>query len=416
MSTKVLLSCLFCLFLFLLPSQLGKHFWPNYSVFQGTRIDYLAPTVYLTDILALLIIAWWLKSQKIRLTGNYYWLGLILLILFNTLLALNSWVAILKWIKVGGLIILGWVIAQHGNKAWLKRIWFVLFTSLVIFSLIGIAQVLTGASLGGIFYWLGERTFSLTTPGLALTSWGGREALRAYSTFSHPNSLAGYLGVGVIVLFWLKQHLSLRTNGLIIVGIGVVIGCLVLTASKGVIVSLIIVGGIALVGTYHQRLLQMSLKLVLWLTILVSVLGLWGGSVNQVIVRTTSNPVKERLLMTGVAKSLFWSHPLFGVGLNNYLIGQSQLELIQPVKRLYQPVHNVVLLILTESGLVGLVMLLVFLNFWINTALHNHHWGLVLAVFFIALTGTVDHYWWSLQQNLFLLPLVFGLNFRRDLS
>src|SRR5438105_4334390 len=39
------------LLLFLLPTQLGKHFWPEFSFVQGLRIDYLSPTLYVTDML-----------------------------------------------------------------------------------------------------------------------------------------------------------------------------------------------------------------------------------------------------------------------------------------------------------------------------------------------------------------------------
>jgi hypothetical protein len=45
------------LFAFLLPTQLGKHFFLDFSFINGIRIDYLAPTIHVTDILALLIIA-----------------------------------------------------------------------------------------------------------------------------------------------------------------------------------------------------------------------------------------------------------------------------------------------------------------------------------------------------------------------
>jgi hypothetical protein len=47
---------IFWLLIFLLPVQLGRHFWPDFSFVLGLKIDYLAPTVYLTDLLVLLIL------------------------------------------------------------------------------------------------------------------------------------------------------------------------------------------------------------------------------------------------------------------------------------------------------------------------------------------------------------------------
>src|SRR5690606_3203799 len=31
--------------------QLGKHFWPPYSIIHGLRVDYLSPTLHVSDIL-----------------------------------------------------------------------------------------------------------------------------------------------------------------------------------------------------------------------------------------------------------------------------------------------------------------------------------------------------------------------------
>ena len=42
-------------FVFLLPTQLGKHFFLPFSFVSGVRIDYLAPTIYLIDIVFLLL-------------------------------------------------------------------------------------------------------------------------------------------------------------------------------------------------------------------------------------------------------------------------------------------------------------------------------------------------------------------------
>ncbi len=54
----------FILFLFflLLPTQLGKHFFFPVSFIAGVRIDYLAPTLYTTDILFFLLFFFFSKA------------------------------------------------------------------------------------------------------------------------------------------------------------------------------------------------------------------------------------------------------------------------------------------------------------------------------------------------------------------
>ena len=37
-------------FLVTIPTQLGLHFWPEWSKVAGIRVDYLSPVLYLTDI------------------------------------------------------------------------------------------------------------------------------------------------------------------------------------------------------------------------------------------------------------------------------------------------------------------------------------------------------------------------------
>ena len=46
------------------------------------------------------------------------------------------------------------------------------------------------ASLNGLFWWLGERTFTSSTPGIAKAVIDGRLLMRPYATFPHPNVLA----------------------------------------------------------------------------------------------------------------------------------------------------------------------------------------------------------------------------------
>ncbi|MCX6730896.1 MAG: hypothetical protein NTZ55_03540 [Candidatus Roizmanbacteria bacterium] len=43
-------------FSFFIVSQLGKHFFFPFSYLSGIRIDYLAPTIYFTDILSIPLI------------------------------------------------------------------------------------------------------------------------------------------------------------------------------------------------------------------------------------------------------------------------------------------------------------------------------------------------------------------------
>ena len=75
---------------------------------------------------------------------------------------------------------------------------------------LAVLQVALGHTLQGPFYWLGERAISVATPNAARAEVFGRVVLRAYGTFSHPNILAGWLVVSLLILIMLRsQGLSL---------------------------------------------------------------------------------------------------------------------------------------------------------------------------------------------------------------
>ena len=108
-------------------------------------------------------------------------------------------------------------------------------------------------SLGGIFWFLGERTFTVDTPGIARfplclpSFFGCIEFLRSYATFPHPNVLAGYLAVGVPLL--LNKQIAKYTNKQInklntVRKIAIVLGllALVLTFSRSAVLVMILFG------------------------------------------------------------------------------------------------------------------------------------------------------------------------------
>src|SRR5581483_7422034 len=63
---------LFFLSILFLPSQLGKHFWPTFSYVEGIRIDYLSPTLYLTDVLIGLLFFTVLFTRNVQTGKNFF--------------------------------------------------------------------------------------------------------------------------------------------------------------------------------------------------------------------------------------------------------------------------------------------------------------------------------------------------------
>src|SRR5258708_7934878 len=209
---------LFYLFILLLPTQLGKHFWPDFSIVSGIRIDYLSPIVYVTDVLVFLLLVNFLLRQRVFVISNlktqisnlhlksqkYYRVdaAIILFFLCNILFASRPLLSLYGFVKLSELAFLAIYLARTTRSYVQVQQVSVLFACSSIFeSLLAISQYLNQGSLNGIFYYFGERTFTGDTPGIANAAIGGTLILRPYATFPHPNVLAGYLLIAMVLLW-----------------------------------------------------------------------------------------------------------------------------------------------------------------------------------------------------------------------
>jgi len=109
---------------------------------------------------------------------------------------------------------------------------------------------------------------------------------------------------------------------------------------------------------------------------------------------------------------MFKTSPLSGIGLNNFIVRLPEFWPMTGFTYWLQPVHNIYLLILTETGIVGLlifVWLLILTYRRLLKTLTINHWPLIISLAAILLLGLVDHYWVTLQQTQLLLAVILGL-------
>jgi hypothetical protein len=358
---KVELLILYLLIL-LLPSQLAYHFWPDWSFVFGIRVDYLSPTVYLTDILIVgLLFIWFIR---VKVFPKFIFV-LVLFAIINSYFSISPIASITKWAKVLELSLFAFYVSKNKSYFQGRNFLVVLSISLAAFSLIGILQFINGGTLGGALYYLGERSFNLSTPGIALENIMGREYLRPYSTFPHPNSLAGYFSV-FLVLYPNLLKVPFFLSGLVVLISGS------LSAYLGIVGTLL-----------FKNLSRVFLVSVVVISLILPIVSIGGGG----------EVVEERMILAKLAGEIISSRFFVGSGLNTFVYNNS----------LMQPVHNIFLLVFSELGIFGL------LGFcW----LFFKGFARLPKVFvFILLTGFFDHYWLTLQQNMVLLALVFGLVF-----
>lgn len=366
------------LIVFFLPTQLGLHFWPAFSRAAGIKVDYLSPTLYFTDLLLLAFcflnfasIFKWLKKYLLLV------ISILVFVLLNSLLGLSPLNSLLWWSR-NLLYLLFFLTLCLRRVSWLQ-IKTSLLTSTILVVFLEIFQFLHQGSAGGLFYWLGERSFTSSTPGLGRLSWFGLDLIRPQSTFSHPNSLAGYL----LLVYFLFQHFKSPLWSKMVVFTG-----LILALSKGALLAFL------LVFTFQLN----SLFLILGFL----VLALGQILLPQII--GSYRFIADRLFLLAPAKTIISRFPIWGVGLGNFIPALGNLlpgSFLLPAK--LQPVHNIFLLGLSELGLVGVTFFAVLGQVVRPKSFKPSIWILISL---IVITGSFDHYWWTLPQNKLILLLV----------
>jgi O-antigen ligase len=143
------------------------------------------------------------------------------------------------------------------------------------------------------------------------------------------------------------------------------------------------------------------------LSILLPLLAARGMAVAKQLGESYSG----RAELAVAAGKMFSEKPLLGIGLNNFSLELPQKNLGQPSYWRLQPVHNIFLLSLSETGLAGFLALFLLCYLAIKKASPKRGYALA-ALLFVLLTGFFDHYWLTLQQNQLLLAITLGLSFK----
>jgi hypothetical protein len=374
--------------IFFLPTQLGKHFFFPFSYISGVKIDYLAPSFYITDCIFILLFL--LSLQKINIQFSKKITILIIFITFNIIFSLSPWISIYKWIKFIEIIAL-----FHALNIELKSKFILI--SLVASSVIQLSlvlyQMVNHHSLQGIAYFLGERYFSISTPGIAKVTLQGIEVLRGYGTFSHPNSMGGFYVFFYTFILFDKRFNSFLKLKYLFLGISSIL--IFLSFSKIAIFTFLII-------TIYYASKYITCKLCAFGRIIILLI------LSLIFLSAKGDPesFEKRIFLIKNSLVTFIQHPIAGTGNGAYLLAQIQFPTHYPYLFI-QPVHNIFILALVESGFPLFVFSIFLLIPYIKRNLNSMTFRMLLLV--VLVTGFFDHYWLTLQQNLIAIPVVFAL-------
>lgn len=383
---------LFLLILFL-PTQLGRHFFLSSSYFFGIRVDYLSPTIYFFDILS--VIVFWLNFKYLfNFVKQKKVILFFLLLILNSIFSLFPLLSIYKTLKIFQWLAIFLIIKK--NLSFKKRglILNAFLGGTTIELIISLGQFMAKKSIGGFFWFLGERTFSLSTPEIAKVNILGHEALRAYGTFSHPNSLAGFY---LLLYFYYltknnKKNFSWPRFFLLLF-----CSFLILISFSKLAISLWFFGNFFYLSQKQIRC---------WLCFFAKIFTFSLPFLIFISTQTDPLSLKNRLLLFDEWWRVFKLKWILGTGLGAYVKAK---ELIKTASLPYyifaQPVHNLHLLLLIEMGVIIFLIFFFLVYPWLKKIWLKNQW--VFLMFFFS--SLLDHYWWSLPQNFFLLSVITAL-------
>lgn len=348
---------------FLIPFQLGYHLNIDQATVYGFKIDYLIPTLYISDIFIFLLLILSFKKDLLKRSYFLYVIPFLFFIILNIYFSVNPIPAVYKWIKVLEMIALGIVIFTTKQFSPLKHFVKPLSLSVLLVSILGILQYLNNGSIGGLFYWLGERTFIFNDPNIAPYP---------YSTFSHPNSFAGFLFVFLLLFIQYKNSFNIKYFYAVVL---LVTSNIILTNSLNVYLTVV-------------ALILISLRR--------------SASLNALTIDLSQRFISHRIELIESSWQMFKKSPFLGVGQNNFIPNLVSVSNKFISAWELQPVHNIFLLVLSETGLIGLsIFLFTLFNLF---SISN------LPLLAILITGLSDHYWLTLQQNMLLFTFVLALS------
>lgn len=430
------------IFFFLLPWQTRYIF--GWSYLSGASTQFGILSVYATQVWLLVGVLWIYLGKNLRSwifalpSSNpaievYHRraillsLAILLLAGLSSLWAAQSIPALAALIDLAGACLV--FVALLDKRVDLKRVAMAFVLGLIIPVGLGLAQVLLGGSGASTLFGLAGRDAQAL--GDAVLVFDGTRVLRAYGSFPHPNIFGGYLAVGVLLAMYLATGKHRRAWFTIA---GVLFLGLILTASRSALLGLLLGGTTIVLSGYilplgkgevrrgHNRGTAASLTaMTIAVTVIVLALGaellapslvssLRGGGVTEA--RSLSERADQYREWSSTMHGADW---LIGNGPRNYVFALADVHPDRGVWE-YQPIHNVPFLLLSELGLIGLILV----GMWIvelyrqNVArwpdretIYAFGCGAVLFVIIF-----FDHYLWSSWNGLVLVVYVGALLIR----
>jgi len=399
-----ILEYIIYLLAFFLPWQTRWIIKPG--VMNGGYWEYGTISLYIFDLILMagIILYVWHKNNSINKNKPWPFILFGSIILINVFWSDNKELAIFYFVRI--ILALGFYVLLSRTK----------FNKLyLIYSFLAAAL---GQAIFGIWQFLAQTTFASKYLGVALHEAGvlgtsvvetanGERWLRAYGGLDHPNMFGGFMALAAILAINLVLRENTRKYEKIIFLTAYIfyLNALFFSFSRvawaGLAVYLLVLFIYILIKKKFV-LQKKMLYIILFTGIFMFILG---NIYSSLLLPRISNNTRleiissqERLNDYARSINIIKDNWLLGVGAGNYGVELNNRVSGQPAF-FYQPAHNTWLLILIETGLIGLISFTSI--FYIKIKPADWHNKLVLIVIMLMMLG--DHWWWSLHFGVFFV-------------
>lgn len=399
-----LISLAVALLIFTIPSNLFKVFLESSAYVRGLKVDYLIPKLHLSDLvllLLLLILLFFLFSQKKQkqsiknlkkiIEKNKLLIALSGALIFLQIFSSHQVTSFLFVLRIALLVIAFKLLAPQREIFYSKIITTAIKITLLFQSLLAWFQFITQKSLLG-YYFFGETNLN-NYAGIAQSNLLGVQKILPYGTTAHPNILGGILAfLCLLQLHETKKQKQFTRINTIILLIG--ISSLVLTQSISAIMAFTV--GSFLI--FYKKKIQFSLQRIFTIFVATSIASIlfFAGLSQTSLAKNTS--ISRREYLNSASVHMIFQNSIKGVGLQNFTARLETYSNSAEVVRFVQPVHNILLLWTSETGILG-----VFFVSYIFVCMKNNksiqHPEFLLALIPIA---ALDHYLLTTQSGILL--------------
>lgn len=405
---------IFYVLVFCLPLQVRHIF------FRGQFSEWTSFYFYATDILVLGFIALSFFSAKLKgFRPDKADLALAGFLLFSGLsifFALDINLSVYSFLKLTEMAAFFFCL-KYFLRGWsLARVFQILAASAALQGIVAWFQFLQQKSLGLSF--LHESPIGPDLAGVAKLVVDGQKIIRAYGLMPHPNLLAAILTAalfGLVFLFLFSDPKKLWPKIAFAFALILLASALFLTFSRGVLAVfyLFLSGWLIYLWFLKERKKVLTIAISLLIVNIFLLFVFWPFVVSRFDVSSLadSQAVNLRSFYNQVAWSFMIQNPALGVGGGNFVTALSQ-HADNLADWIWQPVHNIYLLVGSQAGFLGLLAFLVFLFFTIKSAwLHRSELGggcLLFLTGSLLAFGLFDHFLWDLQQGQLLFWMFLG--------